>query len=77
MHNGKVVFAVSDKETSVKSFRGTLNGNFILFSYNSKNGRMELDLKKENVRRGKHQLRIEVTDACGNVAVFEKRIDFK
>ena len=77
MRNGKVIFAVSDKDTSVKSFRGTLNGNFILFSYNSKNGRMELDLKKENVRRCSHQLRLEVTDACVNVAVFEKRIDFK
>ena len=76
MRNGKVVFSVSEKETSVKSFRGTLDGNFILFSYSSKNRRLELDLRKENVRRGKHLLRLEVTDACGNVSVCEKRINY-
>ena len=76
MRNGKVVFSVSDKDTSVKSFRGTLDGEFILFGYSSKNRRMELDLKKEKVRRGKHLLRLEVTDACGNVAVYEKRINY-
>lgn len=77
MRRGKILFSVSEKETSVKSFRGTLNGKFILFSYSSKNGRMELDLKKENVRRGKHLLRLEVSDACGNTTVYEKKIDYK
>ena len=77
MRNGKVVFGVKEKETSVSSFRGTLNGKYILFSYSSKNGRIELDLKKENVRRGKHLLRLEVTDACGNTAVYEKNIDYR
>ena len=77
MRNGKVVFSVSDKETSVRSFRGTLDGDFVLFSYSSKNGRMELDLKKEKVRRGRHLLRLEVADACGNVKVYEKKINFQ
>ena len=72
--NGKIVFSVSDKETTVKSFRGTLNGNFMLFSYSSKNGNLVLDLKKENVRRGEHLLRVEVVDACGNSTVYEKKI---
>ena len=75
--SGKVVFAVSDKQTSVRSFRGTLNGNFVLFKYSSKNGRIELDCRKENIRAGKHLLRLEVTDACGNSAVFEKRLFIK
>ena len=74
--NGKVVFAVSDKETSLKSFRGTLDGRFILFKYSSKNGRLELDLKAEGVSRGVHQLRVELVDACGNVRVFEKKIRY-
>lgn len=74
--NGKVVLAVSDKETSLKSFRGTLDGRFILFKYSSKNGRLELDLKAEGVSRGVHQLRVELVDACGNVRVFEKKIRY-
>ena len=77
MRNGRVVLAGSERETSVKSFRGTIDGRFVLFSYSSKNRRMALDLSKENVVRGKHTLRLEVTDACGNKAVYEKNIDFR
>lgn len=74
--NGKVVLAVSDKESAFKSFRGTLDGRFILFKYSSKNGRLELDLKAEGVSRGVHQLCVELVDACGNVRVFEKKIRY-
>lgn len=74
--NGKVVFKVEEKETSVSSFRGTLNGKFVLFEYSSKNGRIVLDLKKENIRRGEHLLRLEVVDACGNTGLFEKKIKY-
>lgn len=77
MRNGRVVLAVSERETTVKSFRGTIDGKFVLFSYSSKNRRMALDLRKENVIRGRHMLRLEVTDACGNKAVYEKDIDFR
>lgn len=76
MRNGKVVLAMSDKETSVKSFRGTIDGKFILFKYSSKNGRLELDLKGEGVSRGVHQLRVEAVDACGNIKVYEKKIKY-
>ena len=77
MRNGKVIFVVKEGETSIKSFRGTIDGNFVLFSYSSKNGRMELDLRKENVGRGRRRLRLEVVDACGNVAVYDRIIDVK
>ena len=73
---GKILFSVKEKETFVKSFRGTLNGKFVLFSYNVKNGRIELDLKKENIRRGEHLLRLEVADACGNRSVYEKKFKY-
>ena len=76
MHNGKVVLAMSDKETSVRSFRGTIDGKFVLFKYSSKNGRLELDLKGEGVSRGVHQLRVEAVDACGNIRVYEKKIKY-
>lgn len=76
MRNGKVVLAMSDKETAVKSFRGTIDGKFILFKYSSKNGRLELDLKGEGVSRGVHQLRVEAVDACGNIRVYEKKIKY-
>jgi hypothetical protein len=74
--NGKVVLSLVDKETSISSFKGTLNGNFVLFTYSSKNGRIVLDLKKENIRRGIHDLKVVAVDAHGNEAVFEKKIKY-
>lgn len=75
--NRKVVFVAEEKETSIKDFRGSVDGKFALFSYSSKNGRIVLDLKREKIARGKRLIRLEVTDACGNTAVYEKHIDFK
>lgn len=73
----RVVLLAEEKETSIKDFRGTVDGKFTLFSYSSKNGRIMLDLKKENIARGKRLIRLEVTDACGNTAIYEKKIDFR
>lgn len=76
MKNGRVVLRFEDKETSLKRFRGTLDGKFILFEYNSKNSAFTLDLGREKVKRGKHILRLHVVDRCGNVAEFEKEIEY-
>ena len=68
--NAKVVLAVADGETSIKSFKGKLNGEFVLFEYSSKNSRLTLDLKKENIRRGVHDIEVSVVDACGNETTY-------
>lgn len=72
--NGRAVFSVADKHTGVSAFRGTIDGEFVLFEYSSKNGRITCDFKREGVARGKHELRLEVTDGVGNETVFEKDI---
>ena len=74
--NAKVVFTLDDKETKPVSFRGTLNGKFVLFKYNRKERRLTFDFKQENIKSGTHQLRVVATDACGNAAVFEKSIKY-
>ena len=72
----KVVLMLDDKETKPTSFHGTLNGKFVLFTYNRKDRRLTLDLRQENIKRGTHQLKVVATDACGNTAVFEKEIRY-
>lgn len=74
--SGRVLFYVKEKETRLESFNGTVDGNFILFAYSSKNGTLELDFKKEGVARGVHLLRLEVVDAYGNSTVYEKQIKY-
>lgn len=74
--NAKVAFRLDDDETTVSSFRGTLNGKFVLFKYNRKERRLTFDFKEENIKSGTHSLRVEAVDACGNTAVFEKSIKY-
>ena len=69
-----MILSLDDKETALASFRGTLNGKFVLFKYNRKDRRLTFDLKQENIKSGIHQLKVVATDVCGNVAVFEKEI---
>lgn len=72
--NGRIVFSLADKETTISSFKGTLDGEFVLFRYSSKSGRLTLDMKEENIRRGAHELMVVAVDEYGNEAVFEKEI---
>lgn len=74
--NAKVVFDLDDKETKPVSFRGTLNGKFVLFKYNRKECRLTFDFRQENIKSGTHKMRVVATDACGNTAVFEKSIKY-
>lgn len=74
--NAKVVFELDDKETKMVSFRGTLNGKFVLFKYNRKERRLTFDFRQENIKRGTHKMKVVATDACGNTVVFEKSIKY-
>ena len=74
--NAKVVFDLDDKETKMVSFRGTLNGKFVLFKYNRKERRLTFDFRQENIKSGTHKMKVVATDACGNTAVFEKSIKY-
>lgn len=76
MKSARLVFDLYDNETNVSSFRGTLNGNFVLFKYSSKDRRLTFDFGQENIRRGNHKLKVVVTDAYGNSTVFEKSIKY-
>lgn len=76
MSKGKITISLEENETALKRFRGTLDGKFILFEYNSKNKEFTLDLKKEKVKRGTHLLRFVAIDQCGNEAVFERDIEY-
>ena len=76
MNNARLVFDLYDNETRVTSFRGTLNGKFVLFKYNRKERRLTFDFRQENIRSGNLKLKVVVTDAYGNSTEFEKSIKY-
>ncbi len=74
--NGKIVFALADKGSGVESCKGTIDGEFVLFEYSSKNGRLVCNLHREGVKRGTHTLKVVALDKVGNEKVYEKQIKY-
>lgn len=66
---GKLVLKATDKETSVVSYKGYIDGQFALFGkLNSYTNQLECRLDPARVAKGKnHRLEFIATDACGNV----------
>jgi hypothetical protein len=63
---GVVSFRISDGETGIRSYRGTIDGKWVLFKYSSKNDRLWCDLNAEGIARGKHTIEIVVEDMRRN-----------
>jgi hypothetical protein len=74
VRNGEVVFKLSDKGSMVSSYRGTLDGKFVLFKYSSMNRRLVMNLREENILPGVYELEVTVTDAYGNESIFRKTL---
>ena len=68
---GVVTFRISDGETGIRSYRGKIDGKWVLFKYSSKNARLWCDLKAEGIGSGSHEIEIEVEDMRRNVRVLK------
>ena len=69
--SGRIVYRIKDKETGIRTYRGTIDGKYALFGIpNSINGSIvyELDARRVN-RGGKHVVEMMATDRCGNTSV--------
>jgi hypothetical protein len=74
VRNREIVFRLSDKESMISSYKGTLNGKFVLFKYDSMNRRLVLNLREEKILPGVYELEVTVTDAYGNQSIFRKTL---
>lgn len=63
-------FKLSDNLSGVETYRGEIDGKFALFEMD-KHSVVRYYPKKNNLPAGKHQLKLVVTDACGNTAVYQ------
>lgn len=60
---------LSDNLSGVKTYRGEIDGQFVLFEMNSKSV-ITYHFDKERLARGKHVLNLVATDACGNQSSY-------
>ncbi|MBS9768085.1 MAG: M23 family metallopeptidase [Flavobacteriaceae bacterium] len=73
---GKLRYKITDNLSGIDSFRGLIDGKWVLFEYDPKKRMIWHTLTSKRIKKGvKHHLVLEVTDACGNKAV--RTADFK
>lgn len=67
--SGKVVYTISDNLSGIESYRGEIDGKFMLFELDGKTGRVSFRMDPARLAKGKrHTVKMTVTDACGNTS---------
>ena len=61
---------ISDNESGIKSYRGEIDGAWILMEYEPKKNMLVYDLNDKTFSTAKHNLKVTVTDNVGNVATI-------
>ena len=64
-----IALRLSDNLSGVQTYRGEIDGQYVLFEMNSKSV-ITYHFDKERLARGKHTLKLVVTDACGNQSSY-------
>ncbi|PKP34221.1 MAG: M23 family peptidase [Bacteroidetes bacterium HGW-Bacteroidetes-17] len=82
IHNGKNIatfrfinFLIKDELSGIRSYRATLNNQWILMDYDPKNDKLSYQID-DRMKKGKNQFRLEVKDAKDNTAVYEAEIEY-
>ncbi len=68
--NGVVRFTVSDSQSGIKGFAAYIDGKWVLTNYDQKSKSLTIDLNKEGITSGKHQLELKVWDEKNNTATY-------
>lgn len=74
--DGEISFKLGDNFSGVASCSGTIDGEWKLFRFSSKEMRLWCNLREEGIARGHHVAEITATDARGNVNVRTVEFEF-
>ncbi len=72
----RIRLKVADKQTGIGEYQATIDGEWVLFEFSSKNGILTCNLKETPIERtGKsHDLLITIKDNVGNIEILEQKI---
>ncbi|MDR0973150.1 MAG: M23 family metallopeptidase [Prevotellaceae bacterium] len=69
---GRVAFKITEKESGIRSYRGTIDGKYVIFAQHIMTDVLDCRLDAKRIERGKvHELVLTVTDGCGNESVWQ------
>lgn len=68
---------VADDATGITTWRGTINGQWVLFTYDIHTGQLQYVFDDKRLTKGRtHTLYLTVTDACGNTSTWQHVFDY-
>jgi hypothetical protein len=69
----KIEFVISDNLSGINTYKTYVDNKWVLSNYNRRNGRLKVDFKNTSITKGKHTIKVLVTDERGNETskVFE------
>ena len=62
---------ISDDFSGIKSYRGTINGQWVLFEYEPKRKLLTYDFSDNVFEKAKHELELEIEDNVGNKSIYK------
>lgn len=69
-HFNALKIKISDNESGIKSYRGEIDGEWILLEYNVKNSILTYNFNDKIFTSAKHNLKVVVTDNVGNTGIL-------
>ena len=74
--NNSLKFRITDNLSGISTFRGTIDGKWVLFEYDLKNNLISYTFDKTRIQFGKkHVLNLEVTDFKGNTSTYKSTFE--
>jgi hypothetical protein len=71
-----ITFRLTDNLSGIKSYRGEIDGQFVLFELDGKKGLATYHFDKKHLSTGPHQLTFTLTDACNNTTIYSKEFSY-
>jgi len=74
--NKRISFKITDNLSGIASYKGTLDGEFVLFEYDAKTNSLYCVYDSKRMKKGNQLLHLVVTDRAGNNSEFQQNIVF-
>ena len=70
-----IKLTVKDSDSGIKSYRGEIDGKWILMDYDYKNNLLKFDIEK-NISKGKHTFTLNLIDNVGNTTDYKAEFTY-
>ena len=70
-----IKLTIKDKNSGIKSYRGEIDGKWILMDYDYKRNLLRFDIEK-NISKGKHTFTLKVIDNVGNATNYKAEFTY-